>query len=181
LDVVLDREELYRDVWSKRASAVARKYGLDEGDIRRACFALDVPRPARGYWTKLRTGDAPPVPPLPQKNGASTYTCKTISRASKGALNPKPAKPKESLVDWVVRTTPPEHLKPQYRAQPSAAQVARHPKYVPLGVWAQLMFGEHAPHVNTLRAWVRDGRIQPQPRKMGRQWFVKVDAEYVSD
>jgi hypothetical protein len=46
MDVVLDREELYRDVWSKRASAVARKYGLDEGDIRKACFALDVPRPA---------------------------------------------------------------------------------------------------------------------------------------
>lgn len=63
MDVILDREELYRDVWSKGTGMVARKYDLTEGEIRKACFALDVPRPARGYWAKLKTGDAPPVPP----------------------------------------------------------------------------------------------------------------------
>ena len=187
--VILDREELYRDVWSKRASAVARKYGLDEGDIRRACFALDVPRPARGYWTKLKTGDAPPVPPLPQKNGASTYTCKAISRASIGALNPKPAKPKESLVDWVLknrdelnskgpaRTPPP----PSYSMHLLPEDTAGLPRYIPLSVWAELLLGEHAPHYNTLLRWVHEGFIQPQPIKIGKRWCIRKDAAYIPD
>jgi hypothetical protein len=55
------------------------------------------------------------------------------------------------------------------------------PRYVPLAIWAQLMFGEYSPHVNTLRRWVNEGRIHPQPKKMGRYCFVKVDAEYVPD
>jgi hypothetical protein len=91
----------------------------------------------------------------------------------------KLVKPKESLVDWVMRTTPPQQLKPRKSAQLSADQVAKQPKYLTLAAWAQLMFGEHAPHINTLRRWVHDGHIQPQPKKMGKYWFVKVDAEYV--
>jgi predicted site-specific integrase-resolvase len=38
-----------------------------------------------------------------------------------------------------------------------------------------------APHVNTLRRWVNDGRIQPQPEKIGRIWRVKREAKYVND
>lgn len=189
MDVVLDREELYRDVWSKRASAVARKYGLDEGDIRKACFALDIPRPARGYWAKLRTGDAPPVPPLPQKNGASTYTCKTISRASKGALNPKPAKPKESLVDWVLKNRTQLDAKGPARTPPSPTY-SMHllpedtiglPRYIPIAVWAALLLGEHAPHRNTLLRWVHNGMIYPRAVKIGKLWCVRKDAAYVPD
>lgn len=44
--VILDREELYRDVWSKGADVVARKYVLTESDIM-ACFALGVPKRSR--------------------------------------------------------------------------------------------------------------------------------------
>lgn len=44
--------------------------------------------------------------------------------------------------------------------------------------WAKAKFGEHAPHVNTLRRWVREGRIHPQPKKVGKTWFVKPHAEY---
>jgi hypothetical protein len=104
----------------------------------------------------------------------------------------KPAKPKESLVDWVQRGNaelaadrakrppPTEPVKRRSRHKP-AEELSKHPRYVPLAIWAHLMFGEYSPHVNTLRRWVNDGRIQPQPRKMGRYWFVKVDAEYVPD
>ena len=105
----------------------------------------------------------------------------------------KPAKPKESLVDWVLRgnaelaaekakrSPPTAPVKGRSRHKLPADQVVKHPKYVPLAIWAQLMFGEHSPHVNTLRRWVNEGHIQPQPKKMGRYWFVKVDAEYVPD
>ncbi|MGS0982087.1 excisionase [Burkholderia glumae] len=52
------------------------------------------------------------------------------------------------------------------------------PKLIPLHVWAEQMFGEHAPHQNTLRNWVRSGRILPVPIKVGRSYFVRPDAEY---
>jgi hypothetical protein len=107
----------------------------------------------------------------------------------------KPGKPKESIIDWMNRTnaelaakraqqpltSPPTPTSARKAANLSHEQIAKHPKYVPLTIWAQLMFGEYSPHVNTLRRWVNDGRIQPQPKKMGRYWFVRVDAEYTPD
>ncbi len=190
MDVILDREELYRDVWSKRAGMVARKYDLTEGEIRKACFALDVPRPARGYWAKLKTGDAPPAPPLPP-SGASTYVCKAPTRRPTPGREPapKPPREKESLVDWVLknrtdlqakgpaRTPPPPynsmHLLPE--------DTIGLPRYIPIAAWAELLLGEHAPHFNTLRRWVHDGMIQPRPVKIGRRWCVRKDAAYIPD
>lgn len=205
MDVILDRDELYREVWVRSVGAVARKYGLTEGDIRKACYALDVPRPTHGYWTKVKTGTAPPCPPLLRKSGASTYTCKTISRTSKGATeiskrnSTKPAKEKESLVDWVLRGAPSKaerqaaavkeleakSLRAYVPTKPAATRQGKvasttSPRYVPLRIWAQAMFGEYAPHKNTLIRWVHDGHISPMPRKIGRTWFVKVDADYVA-
>jgi predicted site-specific integrase-resolvase len=43
------------------------------------------------------------------------------------------------------------------------------------------MFGEHAPHANTLLRWVHEGRIQPPPKKIGRKWWVVPSAEYLAD
>lgn len=49
---------------------------------------------------------------------------------------------------------------------------------LPLTTWARQQYGDAMPHINTLRKWVRDGRIQPQPQKQGRAYFVKPIAEY---
>jgi hypothetical protein len=50
---------------------------------------------------------------------------------------------------------------------------------VTVAKWAELVFGEAAPHRNTLRSWVRERRISPAPKKVGRSYFCKPDAEYV--
>ncbi|HWW99642.1 excisionase [Collimonas sp.] len=52
------------------------------------------------------------------------------------------------------------------------------PKLVPLKKWAEIMFGEFAPHPNTLHRWVHEGRISPRPQIVGKNWFVKPTAEY---
>jgi hypothetical protein len=191
MDVILNREELYRDVWSKGISMVARKYDLSEGDIRKACFALDVPRPARGYWGKLKTGDAPPVPPLPP-SGASTYVCTTVKRKptpGKGPAPKKPAKENESLVEWVLKNRAEMQLQKAVQT-PAPPHGSMHllpedmiglPRYLPLTFWAALLLGEHAPHYNTLLRWVRDGRIYPRPIKVGGAWNVRKDAAYMPD
>lgn len=54
------------------------------------------------------------------------------------------------------------------------------PRYVTLTEWATAMFSK-VPHNNTLLRWVHEGRIQPQPKKVGREWWVRPTAEYVSD
>lgn len=191
MDVILDRQELYRDVWSKGIGTVARKYDLSEGDIRKACFALDVPRPARGYWGKLKTGDASPAPPLPP-SGASTYVCTTVKRKPTLGKEPAPtksAKEKESLVEWVLKNRAEMQLQKTVQA-PAPPHGSIHllpedmiglPRYLPLTFWAALLLGEHAPHYNTLLRWVHDGRIYPQPIKVGGSWNVRKDAAYMPD
>lgn len=54
------------------------------------------------------------------------------------------------------------------------------PRYVTLPEWAAMMFSK-VPHQNTLLRWVHEGRIQPQPKKIGRAWRVRPTAEYVED
>ncbi|MDC8756225.1 excisionase [Janthinobacterium fluminis] len=54
------------------------------------------------------------------------------------------------------------------------------PRYITLSEWAARMFSK-VPHNNTLLKWVHEGRIQPQPKKMGRAWQVRPTAEYQAD
>jgi len=53
------------------------------------------------------------------------------------------------------------------------------PRLIPVSEWAALVFGEHKPHPSTLLRWVHDGRIKPQPKKIGRAYFVDPAADYV--
>ncbi|MFM0324805.1 excisionase [Caballeronia glebae] len=53
------------------------------------------------------------------------------------------------------------------------------PRLIPVSEWALLVFGDHKPHPSTLLRWVHDRRIQPQPKKIGRAYFVDPKAEYV--
>lgn len=204
MEVILDREDLYREVWSMTVSAVARKYNLTDFDIRKACFALDVPTPIQGYWAKVRAGNPPPVPSLPRKRGASTFTCKVGPRPAKRTVTTnkakstsasaepnrkKAAKEKESTVDWALKNRAESQTKGPVHTPPPPSH-SMHllpedtvglPRYIPLTVWGALLLGEHAPHYNTLLRWVHEGFIQPQPVKIGRKWCVRKDAAYVPD
>lgn len=55
------------------------------------------------------------------------------------------------------------------------------PQKITLADWAQKLLGEHAPHINTLRRWTNEGRIHPQPQKIGKTWFVDPSAKYMSN
>jgi predicted site-specific integrase-resolvase len=45
--------------------------------------------------------------------------------------------------------------------------------------WAKAKFApEDQPHPNTLRRWTHDGRIFPQPKLIGKSWYVEECAEY---
>lgn len=99
-------------------------------------------------------------------------------------------KPKQSLVDWVLESRANDLPR---AASPKAEQDAKpvvpthatdklkpSPRYVRLNEWAVSQFSR-VPHYNTLIRWVHDGKIQPQPKKIGRSWWVKPEAEHVGD
>jgi predicted site-specific integrase-resolvase len=51
---------------------------------------------------------------------------------------------------------------------------------ITLSVWAEKNYGVAAPCQNTLRAWARTGRIQPEPVKTGRAYMAHPDAQYIT-
>lgn len=61
-----DRQRLYEEVWSHPTQQVAKRYGVSDVAIAKACTLLDVPKPPRGYWAKKAAGqkvsNRPPLP-----------------------------------------------------------------------------------------------------------------------
>lgn len=162
------REKLYSQIWARPIGYLARDLGVTTAKLREACKVMAIPIPAAGHWAAVRAGRAEAPTPLPQRDGPSSITLD--------------GQPRETLVEWMKRTSPP-NTKAQRVETPclTPATSSAGPRLVPLKVWAALLLGEHAPHNNTLLRWVHDGRIQPQPRRIGRKWFVKPDADYMGD
>lgn len=164
----LNRDHLYMEVWLRPIGHIARDWDITSANLRAACKALGVTVPSVGHWAAIRAGDAPQPPALPISEDATTITAET--------------RPRESLVEWMKRGDMPAAPKKERKViAPLKTASTVQPRYVPLSVWATAVFGEFAPHNNTLLRWVHDGRIQPQPRKIGRLWWVKPDAEYIGD
>ena len=63
---VITREELYELVWSTPMIKAAQKFDVSGSYLARVCAILRVPRPERGYWSKLAVGKAPKRPLLPE-------------------------------------------------------------------------------------------------------------------
>jgi hypothetical protein len=76
----LEREALYRAIWSKPLRAVALDYGLSDTGLRKVCVALNVPMPPRGYWARKAAGQAVESVPLPETDGATTFVSRPQSR-----------------------------------------------------------------------------------------------------
>ena len=61
-----DREKLYRQVWERPVSTIAKEYGVSDTAIAKACRRLCIPLPPRGYWAKVRAGQSAEIPDLPE-------------------------------------------------------------------------------------------------------------------
>lgn len=55
-------------------------------------------------------------------------------------------------------------------------------KSVSIPKWLELHYASDdpaRPAINTVRAWCRDGKLYPRPRKQGRSYFLDPRAVYV--
>ncbi|MGE5161679.1 MAG: hypothetical protein ACM3O5_09245 [Betaproteobacteria bacterium] len=50
------RQELYDLVWSEPIQKLAKRFGLSDVGLAKACRSADIPRPGRGYWARLAAG-----------------------------------------------------------------------------------------------------------------------------
>ena len=62
----VDRETLYREVWTDPVAVVAPRYGLSNVGLAKICRALAIPLPSSGYWAKVKVGRIMKRVPLPE-------------------------------------------------------------------------------------------------------------------
>ena len=60
-----ERKTLFAMVWERPASEVANELGISDVALGKRCRSLQVPKPPRGYWSRIATGKTPKRPPLP--------------------------------------------------------------------------------------------------------------------
>jgi len=61
---LISRQELFQQIWETPISLLSQKYGISDVGLAKICKRMDIPRPPRGYWNKLKVGKAPPKPQL---------------------------------------------------------------------------------------------------------------------
>ena len=59
------RETLFDEIWAEPMTAVAARHGVSSSFLTRVCERLNVPRPARGHWAKVKFGVVEKKPELP--------------------------------------------------------------------------------------------------------------------
>lgn len=60
----ISREELFALVWERPATEVAQELGISDVALGKLCHRLQVPKPPRGYWARVRAGRTQKRPPL---------------------------------------------------------------------------------------------------------------------
>jgi hypothetical protein len=68
--VEVAREQLYAEVWATPMIKLAKKYGLSDVGLRKACKRNNIPTPPAGYWAKLAHGKKVKNPKLPSMDDA---------------------------------------------------------------------------------------------------------------
>ncbi len=63
-NVTISREELFALVWERPTTEVARELGISDVALGKLCSRLQVPKPPRGYWARVKAGQTLRRPPL---------------------------------------------------------------------------------------------------------------------
>jgi len=61
---VVARDTLFEQVWETPISQLSKAYGISDVGLAKICKRMEIPRPPRGYWSKLKVGRAPLKPQL---------------------------------------------------------------------------------------------------------------------
>jgi hypothetical protein len=74
---LISRQELFEQIWETPISLLSKKYGISDVGLAKICKRMEIPRPPRGYWNKLKVGKAPPKPQLGPKSDSGREQIET--------------------------------------------------------------------------------------------------------
>ena len=83
-DLDVERQKLFAMVWERPAEEVAKELGVSGVALGKLCRRLQVPKPPRGYWARVASGQTPRRPPLP------AYRAEIAERLRKQARSTTP-------------------------------------------------------------------------------------------
>jgi hypothetical protein len=89
----VSREVLYAQVWAEPMLSLAKKYHVSSSYLARVCHKMNIPRPERGYWAKIRAGKLTHQTALPTKRPDDETTWSRLGQAGSQVeekLVPKP-------------------------------------------------------------------------------------------
>jgi|GEM_PF-6683028 len=62
----ITRKELYDLIWSKPIMDISKEFGISDRGLGKVCERNDIPKPPRGYWQRLNSGEKIEIPKLPK-------------------------------------------------------------------------------------------------------------------
>jgi len=123
----LARTELYELVWSEPMTKLAKRFGISDVGLAKACRRACIPVPERGYWAKSRHGKKVQRQPLPPARSPGQETI-VIEPPE-----PKPLLPKLELPPEVQHQVEQESA-PEHRIQVAKTLSNPHPI---IGAWLE--------------------------------------------
>jgi hypothetical protein len=123
---ILERSNLYQDVWSRPCTKIAAELGTSSSALKRICTEMDIPTPIVGHWTRVQCGKKVSKVPLPKAKQATRLTWDVDLENSKRQKTKRARKEKEEkeLAEMVEHMALPvvkiaadlEHLHPLVKA-----------------------------------------------------------------
>jgi hypothetical protein len=71
--IVITRQDLYRFVWSEPATKIAKRFGVSDVAVAKACRKNAIPLPGLGYWAKAAAGQKLRRTPFPKSSDADDF------------------------------------------------------------------------------------------------------------
>jgi hypothetical protein len=109
----LTRQDLYQLVWSEPMSQLAKRFGVSDVGLSKACRRAVIPVPERGYWARRQAGKLTVQQPLPPRGPGMSDEVEVGGRTSwaHGALTddlveeeiPPPPTFPENIADLATR------------------------------------------------------------------------------
>lgn len=85
------RQQLYKQVWAKPATKLAKEYGISDVALAKICRKHNIPKPPLGHWAKVQHGHKVHQPPLPEVDDPYLQTIRiTPSPDNEGAADLQP-------------------------------------------------------------------------------------------
>jgi hypothetical protein len=82
----VSREELFAMVRERPTETVAKELGISGVALGKLCMRLQVPKPPRGYWARVESGQTPRRPALPAFREEMERRRKETERAQRAEM-----------------------------------------------------------------------------------------------